>query len=43
MRAIALDIGDKTIGIAVSDPLMMTAQGITILDRTGIWKDADKD
>ena len=42
MRAIALDIGDKTIGIAVSDPLMMTAQGITILDRTGIRKDADK-
>lgn len=42
MRAIALDVGDKTIGIAVSDPLMLTAQGITIIDRIGIRKDADK-
>ena len=42
MRIIALDVGDKTIGIAVSDPLMMTAQGITTIDRVGIRKDADK-
>ncbi|MBR2778876.1 MAG: Holliday junction resolvase RuvX [Firmicutes bacterium] len=42
MRAIALDVGDKTIGVAVSDPLMLTAQGITIIDRIGIRKDADK-
>ena len=42
MRAIALDVGDKTIGIAVSDPLMITAQGIQTIERIGIRKDADK-
>lgn len=42
MRAIALDVGDKTIGIAVSDPLMMTAQGLETIERIGIRKDADK-
>ncbi|MDD6255053.1 MAG: Holliday junction resolvase RuvX [Eubacteriales bacterium] len=42
MKAISLDVGDKTIGVAVSDPLMMTAQGITTIERIGIRKDADK-
>lgn len=42
MRAISLDVGDKTIGVAVSDPLMLTAQGITTIERVGIRKDADK-
>ncbi len=28
MRILALDVGDKTIGIAVSDPLNITAQGL---------------
>ncbi|MDD7408302.1 MAG: Holliday junction resolvase RuvX [Anaerovoracaceae bacterium] len=42
MRAISLDVGDKTIGVAVSDPLMLTAQGITTIDRIGIRKDCDK-
>jgi putative Holliday junction resolvase len=28
-----LDIGDKTIGVAVSDPLGLTAQGITTIKR----------
>ena len=42
MKAIALDVGDKTIGVAVSDPLMLTAQGITTIERVGIRKDADK-
>ena len=42
MKAIALDVGDKTIGIAVSDALMMTANGITTIERIGIRKDADK-
>ena len=42
MGVIALDVGDKTIGVAVSDPLMITAQGVTIIDRIGIRKDADK-
>ncbi|MGI6206056.1 MAG: Holliday junction resolvase RuvX [Anaerovoracaceae bacterium] len=42
MKAIALDVGDKTIGVAVSDPLMLTAQGVTTIERVGIRKDADK-
>ncbi|MDD3290853.1 MAG: Holliday junction resolvase RuvX, partial [Eubacteriales bacterium] len=35
-----LDVGDKTIGVAISDDLMLTAQGICTLDRVGIRKDA---
>ncbi|MEG0292285.1 MAG: Holliday junction resolvase RuvX [Anaerovoracaceae bacterium] len=42
MRKIALDVGDKTIGVAVSDPLGITAQGITTIERVGIRKDAGK-
>ena len=42
MRKIGLDVGDRTIGIAVSDPLGITAQGITTLERVGIRKDAGK-
>lgn len=33
MRIIGLDVGDKTIGIAVSDALMLTAQGIETIRR----------
>lgn len=33
MRIIGLDIGTKTIGVAVSDPLGFTAQGITTIKR----------
>ena len=35
----ALDVGDKTIGVAVSDSLLITAQGITTIERVGIKKD----
>ena len=42
MRKIGLDVGDKTVGIAVSDPLGFTAQGIMTLERVGIRKDATK-
>lgn len=42
MRKIALDVGDKTIGVAVSDPLGITAQGLTTIERIGIRKDCDK-
>ncbi len=28
MRLLGLDIGDKTVGVAVSDPLGLTAQGV---------------
>ena len=33
MRIIGLDFGTKTVGVAVSDPLMLTAQGIEIIRR----------
>lgn len=42
MKKIALDVGDKTIGVAVSDPLLITAQGITTIQRVGIRKDTGK-
>ena len=31
MRILGLDVGDRTIGVAVSDPLGFTAQGITTI------------
>lgn len=34
MRGMGLDYGDKTIGVAVSDPFMMTAQGLETIIRT---------
>lgn len=34
-RVLALDVGDKRIGIAVSDPLGFTAQGLDTYVRTG--------
>ena len=42
MRKLGLDVGDKTIGVAVSDALNITAQGVTTIDRVGIRKDAGK-
>jgi len=39
MRTLGLDVGDKTIGVAVSDPLGITAQGVETIQRTGIKKD----
>ncbi len=42
MRAIALDVGDKTIGVAVTDELNITAQGVTTIERVGIRKDCGK-
>jgi putative pre-16S rRNA nuclease len=33
MRLLGLDIGDRTIGVSVSDPLGYTAQGITTIRR----------
>ena len=41
-RKIGLDVGDKTIGVAVSDALGWTAQGITTIERVGIKKDTTK-
>lgn len=37
MRALGLDIGSKTIGVAVSDAMYVTAQGITTI----IWDEHD--
>lgn len=42
MRKIGLDVGDKTIGVAVSDELDITAQGITTIERVGIKKDTGR-
>lgn len=33
MRLIGIDLGDATIGVAVSDPLGLTAQGVTTIRR----------
>jgi len=33
VRILALDVGEKRIGLAVSDPLGITAQGISVLTR----------
>ncbi|MDO8585897.1 MAG: Holliday junction resolvase RuvX [Armatimonadota bacterium] len=32
-RTMALDVGDKTIGVAISDPLGITAEPLTVLRR----------
>lgn len=42
MKCISLDVGDKTIGVALSDGLLLTAQGLMTIERVGIRKDADK-
>ncbi len=39
MRIMGLDVGDRTIGIAVSDAFGWTAQGIETIKRTSITKD----
>lgn len=41
-RYLGLDIGDKTIGVAVSDPLFLTAQGVCTIERVGVRKDTGK-
>ena len=33
MRILGLDFGTKTVGVAVSDPLLITAQGLEIIRR----------
>jgi putative holliday junction resolvase len=39
MRILALDVGDKTIGVAVSDELLLTAQGVNVIRRQSWVKD----
>ena len=38
MRSIGLDYGSKTVGVAISDPLGITAQGIEIIRRESLKK-----
>ena len=38
-RLLGLDVGSRTIGIAVSDPLGLTAQGHSVLRRTNLNDD----
>jgi len=42
MRILGLDVGDKTVGVAVSDPLGVIATGVTTIDRVGIRKDTGR-
>ena len=42
MRILGLDIGSKTIGVAISDPLGWTAQGITTIRRTKKEQDLEE-
>ena len=37
MRIMALDVGERNIGVAISDALLLTAQGRPTLKRTG-WE-----
>lgn len=42
MRILGIDYGEKRIGLALSDPLGITAQGLTTIERTHIEKDLQK-
>ena len=42
MRSLGLDVGDKTIGVAASDLLGLTAQGIKTVRRTSIKTDLEE-
>ena len=41
-RIMGLDVGDKTIGVAVSDIMGLTAQGVTTIKRVGKKKDIEE-
>ncbi|MDK2918530.1 MAG: putative pre6S rRNA nuclease [Candidatus Petromonas sp.] len=42
MRIMGLDVGDKTIGVAVSDLLGWTAQGLETIRRTNLKNDINR-
>jgi len=42
MRILALDVGDKTIGVAASDLLLFTAQGVEVIRRTSLTRDMER-
>ncbi len=39
MRVLGLDVGDRRIGVAVSDPLGIIAQGVTVIERKTLDED----
>jgi putative Holliday junction resolvase len=41
MRILGLDYGEKRIGVAVSDELGLTAQGVTVIERRNRRADLD--
>ncbi|MBX9938403.1 MAG: Holliday junction resolvase RuvX [Candidatus Obscuribacterales bacterium] len=41
-RIIGLDIGDRRIGVAISDPLRITAAGLETIERTNVRADVQK-
>jgi len=41
-RILALDVGTKTIGVAVTDPLRMFGQPVCTIRRQGVRKDVDQ-
>ena len=41
-RVLALDLGERRIGLAVSDPLRLTAQGLATLERTNLRQDLER-
>ena len=42
MRIMALDMGEKRIGVALSDELLLTAQGLCVVNSKGVEKDLDQ-
>lgn len=41
-RIMGLDVGDRTIGVAISDPLLFTAQGLKTIKRESNKKDMEE-
>lgn len=39
MRILGLDVGEKRIGVALSDPLGITAQGLSVINRSRVPED----
>lgn len=40
-RVLGLDVGERRIGVALSDPLGLTAQRLTVVGRHGLARDVD--
>ncbi|NOX96991.1 MAG: Holliday junction resolvase RuvX [Nitrospirae bacterium] len=42
MRVLGLDVGDKTIGVAISDEMRWTAQAFEVIQRKGLSRDIER-